>query len=151
MSRRSTNPTVEQQRRQALDTHARELYAEKARQLFDASSAMHRWVMASLLLLNTSAIALALATKVDDPLEHFKVAIATWAVGACFAIFSGSVRSDADLINSYDWLELSSARAVDLSAPGRRDRALVLVLRLVATSMQFVSAAAFAFGLEWAT
>ena len=137
-----------EQRTYELMRHNRALHAERAKQLFEASAAMHRWVMASLLLLNTSAIATVLSLKSVTILENMESAIALWAAGACFAVTSGSIRSEADLVNGLDWQTISSH---NFQQPFTNDPTSVRTiqwLRWLAAVMQFSSIGLFAWGLQ---
>lgn len=109
---------------------------------------MHRWVMASLLLLNTGAIATLLSISDGAMAGALESAIKWWALGACFAVLSGSVRSDADLINSFGWLTISTRDFATSSDKSNGDILMVAIMRHISTAMQFVSTGAFAWGLE---
>ena len=141
-------PETEAQRQHQLVQHGRLLHAERSKQLFEASAAMHRWVMASLLLLNTGAIATVLSISDGAMAGALESAIKWWALGACFAVLSGSVRSDADLINSFGWLNISTRDFDAADGNPKGNVLMVAVMRHISTAMQFVSTAAFAWGLD---
>lgn len=143
-----------EQRMHALADFRRSVHADRSKQLFDAGAAMHRWVMASLLLLNTGSI-VAILGRDGATLSGGREEIMCWALGAALAIFSGSVRSDADDIDGLNWQSLASR---DFSGPNDAsdqqefdaDTTLVKRMRNTSVTLRIASIGSFAVGLAYA-
>lgn len=143
------------QRGFALLDLRRSIHAGRANQLRDQASSMHRWVMASLLVLNTGAM-VTLLNRDGVDISDIVTELACWALGACVAILSGSLHSAADLMEAEIWQDLASADyELDSGHVGReeRDRARKRVywVRVTAGGAQGAGYGLFAAGLLHAT
>lgn len=131
----------------------RTVHAERSKQLYDNAASMHRWVMASMLLLNTGAIGLALSSE-GATMGGTKEELVSWVIGAFLAIVSGSVRSDADEIDGHNWMYLAGRNFHDETQGEKADYdgdvKLVHRMRIVAVSFRWLSSVAFAAGLAFA-
>ncbi len=91
----------------ALMDLRRSIHADRANQLREQSAAMHRWVMASLLVLNTGAM-VTMLSRDGGSLGQMTGELASWAAGAVAAIITGSLHSTADLWEAEIWQDLAT-------------------------------------------
>lgn len=137
----------------ALSDQLRTMHADHAKQLRETAAAMHRWVMASLLLINTGAIVTMLNAE-GAIVQEMLPQLGCWSLGACLAIFTGSFHSSADAIDSIGWQSLASriADAPDVGlqdAEREKDQTTVERMRNTAAILQFCSVSSFAAGIAY--